>query len=242
MTRAPMRLTKELVDRVARTEPDEGYEAHIEVFNEADYEEHLGTFLREKGSGQDIWIFAYGSLIWKPGFAHVETRRGMAHGWQRSFCLRITRFRGTRARPGLMMQLDRGGSCEGLLMRLPPGEELKELRGLWRREMTAKPPGNLPRWIDVMSGPDTIRAIAFTANPAKDNYVCGLPVSEVADSLATAAGHWGSGAEYLWNTVMALEQAGIHDLFLWQLQDMVADRIAAMPVGAFPGEVGPLRR
>jgi cation transport protein ChaC len=73
-----------------------------------------------------------------------------------------------------MMQLDRGGSCEGLLMRLPPGGELDELRGLWRREITAKPPGNMPRWIDVTSGPDTIRAIAFTANPAKDNYVCGL--------------------------------------------------------------------
>ena len=127
-------------------------------------------------------------------------------------------------------------------MRLPPGQELKELRGLWRREMTAKPPGNLPRWIDVLTAPHTIRAIAFTANPKKDNYVCGLPVSEVADSLATAAGHWGSGAGISGILFMALEQAGIHDLFLWQLQDMVADRIAAMPVGAFPGERRRLRR
>jgi cation transport protein ChaC len=223
-----MRLTRELVDRVARTEPDEGYEAHIEVFSEADYDEHLAAFLSEIERGQDVWVFAYGSLIWKPGFAHVETRRGVAEGWRRSFCLRIVRFRGTRARPGLMMQLDSGGSCDGLLMRLPPGEEVVELDKLWRREITAKPPGNMPRWIDVASGPDTVKAIAFTANPKKDNYVHNLPAGEVADILATAAGHWGSGAEYLWNTVTALEQAGIHDRHLWELQEMVADRIAAM--------------
>ena len=224
-----MQLTQELVGRVARTEPDEGYEAHIEVFNEQDYDAHLQEFLLPHEPGSAVWIFAYGSLIWKPGFAHVETRRGMAQGWQRSFCLRITRFRGTRAQPGLMMQLDRGGFCEGLLMRLPPGEELGELRGLWRREITAKPPGNMPRWIDVTSGPDIIRAIAFTANPAKDNYVCGLSADQVAETLTLAAGHWGSGAEYLLNTVNALEAAGIHDPHLWELQEMVAARIAALP-------------
>jgi cation transport protein ChaC len=224
-----MRLTQDLVDRVARVEADEGYESHVEVFSEADYEAHLSEFLAPHAPHDPIWVFAYGSLIWKPGFAHVETRRGLAQGWQRSFCLRITRFRGTRSRPGLMMQLDRGGSCEGLLMRLPPGEELAELRGLWRREMTAKPPGNLPQWIDETNGPETIRAIAFTANPAKDNYVCGLSVDEVAETLATAAGHWGSGAEYLWHTVTALEKAGIHDPHLWELQEKVANRIAALP-------------
>lgn len=102
------------------------------------------------------------------------------------------------------------------------------MRGLWRREITAKPPGNMPRWIDVTSGPDTIRAIAFTANPAKDNYVCGLPADQVAETLTRAAGHWGSGAEYLLNTVTALEAAGIHDPHLWELQEMVAVRIAAL--------------
>ena len=229
MTTGRMRLTQELVDRVARVEPDEGYETHIKVFDEADYDEHLQGFLAPLAPGDPVWVFAYGSLIWKPGFAHVETRRGIAEGWQRSFCLRITRFRGTRAQPGLMMQLDRGGSCEGLLMRLPPGGELDELHGLWRREITAKPPSNMPRWIEVTSGPETLRAIAFTANPAKENYACGLPAEVVAETLTLAAGHWGSGAEYLLNTVTALEAAGIHDPHLWELQEMVAVRIAALP-------------
>ncbi len=234
MTGRPMRLTQDLVDRVARIEADEGYEAHIEVFSEADYDEHLAEFLAPLVAGDPVWVFAYGSLIWKPSFAHVETRRGFAQGWQRSFCLRIKRFRGTRARPGLMMQLDRGGSCEGLLMRLTPGGEREELRGLWRREITAKPAGNLPRWIDVTSGPDTIRAIAFTANPAKDSYVGGLSLDEVAETLTLAAGHWGSGAEYLLHTVTALEAAGIHDPHLWELQEMVAVRIAALrPVNRY---------
>ena len=102
MTRSRLRLTQELVDRVARVEPDEGYEAHIEVFSETDYDEHLAEFLTPLAPGDPVWVFAYGSLMWKPGFAHVETRRGVAEGWQRSFCLRIARFRGTRAQPGLM--------------------------------------------------------------------------------------------------------------------------------------------
>ena len=83
----------------------------------------------------------------------------------------------------------------------------------------------------MTSGRETIRAITFTANPAKDNYVCGLAPDEVAETFAPAAGHWGSGAEYLLNTIAASKQAGIHDPHLWDLQEKVAARLEALAAG-----------
>ena len=69
-------------------------------------------------------------------------------GWHRSFCLHIERWRGTRATPGLMMALDRGGSCRGVLYELPDENPLAQMERLLRREMTNKPPTNMPRWLD----------------------------------------------------------------------------------------------
>jgi cation transport protein ChaC len=225
----PMRalqLTSELVRSVHRDVPDAGYDPKQLVFSEQDYDDHLQDFLAERPAGP-LHVFAYGSLIWKPAFEHAGMSRGTAQGWRRSFCMRITRFRGTRDRPGLMMALDRGGSCEGFVQQLHEGREYGELQKLWRREMTMKPPGNMPRWIEVEAGQGTVRAIAFTANAERPNYAGDLGIGEIADTLAVACGHWGSGAEYLHETVKSLEAAGIHDEYLWRLQELVAQRIMA---------------
>jgi cation transport protein ChaC len=225
----PMRalqLTSELVRSVHRDVPDAGYDPKQLVFSEQDYDDHLQDFLAERPAGP-LHVFAYGSLIWKPAFEHAGMSRGTAPGWRRSFCMRITRFRGTKDRPGLMMALDRGGSCEGFVQQLHEGREYGELQKLWRREMTMKPPGNMPRWIEIETGQGKVRAIAFTANSERPNYAGDLGIGEIADTLAVACGHWGSGAEYLHETVKSLEAAGIHDEYLWRLQELVAQRIMA---------------
>lgn len=125
-----------------------------------------------------------------------------------------------------MMALDKGGQCEGFLQRLHDGKEFGELQKLWRREMTMKPPGNMPRWVEVEGPQGTITAIAFTANSERANYAGNLPIEQTADILAIACGHWGSCADYLRQTVQSLEASGIHDEYLWRLQELVADRIA----------------
>jgi cation transport protein ChaC len=219
-----LRLTEELVKRVHRQIDDIGYEPGTEVFTEEDYETHLEEFLALRPPGA-LHVFAYGSLIWKPAFEHAGSVRSTAHGWRRSFCLRVVRFRGTADQPGLMMALDQGGKCEGFLQRLHQDRELGELRKLWRREMTMKPPGNMPRWIEADAPQGHVRAIAFTANRERSNYAGDLAMDEIADTLSVACGHWGSCADYLRRTIESLEAAGIHDAYLWRLQELVAERI-----------------
>jgi cation transport protein ChaC len=221
---APLLLTEDLVRCVHRDLPDSGYDSGTEVFSESDYDEHLEEFLKDRPAGP-LHVFAYGSLIWKPAFAHAGTTRAVAEGWRRSFCLRIKRFRGTQEQPGLMMALDEGGRCEGFLQRLHEGNETSELAKLWRREMTMKPPGNMPRWISAEGAEGPVAAVAFTANQERSNYAGDLSMEEIAEVLSVACGHWGSCADYLRQTVLALLRAGIRDEYLWRLQEMVAERI-----------------
>ncbi len=125
------------------------------------------------------------------------------------------------------MQIDRGGQCDGLIQQVAAGREWADLSVLWRREMTNKPPSNFPRWIELMVEGSPARAIAFTANPDSPNYVGGLPADDIARTLSRACGHWGSCAEYLLQTVMSLAAHGIHDAYLWDLQERVAALIEA---------------
>lgn len=84
----------------------------------------------------------------------------------------------------------------------------------------------MPRWINVATDEGPVTALAFVMNRQSPAYVGRLALEDVADVLAKACGHWGSGAEYLHNTVRHLEENGIHDRNLWRLQKLVAARIA----------------
>jgi glutathione-specific gamma-glutamylcyclotransferase len=222
----PLRLTADHVALVTRPCTDQGPWQNLPVFDEAAYEVHLAEFLAERPEGP-VFVFAYGSLIWKPVFEPVAMARATAQGWHRRFCLKIYRHRGSHDQPGLMMQLDRGGSTEGMLQQIDETRLRADLFALWQREMTYKPPSNLPRWIDVERDGKALKAIAFTANHDSPFYAGHLPVETVAETLAEACGHWGSCAEYVLQTVTALQAAGIHDAYLWDIQERVALSIEA---------------
>jgi cation transport protein ChaC len=126
-----------------------------------------------------------------------------------------------------MMALDRGGQCGGVLYRLPGDTLPSQLGKLFRREFTVKPPNIVPRWIAVETDHGTGQAISFVMNRKASAYVGRISPEDAADMLTNACGHWGSGAEYLFNTISNLEERGIHDRNLWRLQQLVAERIAA---------------
>jgi cation transport protein ChaC len=106
-------LTPELVSVVERTELDPGPEPGTNEHTDEEFSFMVEALLKEY-SPADLWVFAYGSLIWNPEFKFEESRPAQAKGWHRSFCLTLTRRRGTREYPALMMALDRGGSCKGV--------------------------------------------------------------------------------------------------------------------------------
>lgn len=222
-----MTLTADHVASVHRVLTDTGPEPHRDYMTDADYEAMVHSVLADHPRGTDLWLFACGSLIWKPEVNYQEERPGIVKGWHRAFCLRIERWRGTPELPGLMMALDRGGQCQGVAYRLTDRALAEDLNKLMRREMSAIPPGNMPRWVTVHAGRETMRALAFVSNRASHEYAGRLSHDTVADVLAQACGHVGSGAEYLYNTVAHLEERGIRDRNLWRLQHMVGERIAA---------------
>ena len=218
-------LTSSLVAQVHRVLEDPGPEPSVVYHTEQDYDAVVHQLLAAHAPGHDLWLFAYGSLTWKPEVDHVEERKGTAHGWHRAFRVRITRWRATESEPGLMMGLDRGGQCRGVLYRIPAATVEESLGKLVWREMDVKPPTNVPRWISVATGAGPVQAMAFAMNRRGRVYAGKVSLEETATLLAKACGHWGSCAEYLRNTVVHLEERGIHDCNLWRLQALLAERI-----------------
>jgi glutathione-specific gamma-glutamylcyclotransferase len=225
-----MRLTPELVARTARQIDDPGDKAHPDLASctEADHDEAVAGIIAQRSATDDVWVFAYGSLIWNPPFESVDRRIGVVRGWHRSFCLGwIRRFRGSAEHPGLMMALDHGGDCKGLAYRLPADAIRANLVKLFRRELPVKPIAMLPIWADIETDRGTIPALTFVIDREGPRYVGGLSVERLAEVLATAVGNGGSMADYLYQTVKGLEDLEIHDEHLWQLQELVAERIEA---------------
>ncbi len=145
------------------------------------------------------------------------------------------RFRGTRDLNGLVMALDRGGQCRGMVFRVPADQAQAVLHALFRRELVVNPPGTPPRWLAARRDDGgSVQALGFVVDRRSPFYAGKLPPEEVARVLSTAAGHWGTCAEYLRSTVSRLEDLGIRDRHLWRLQALVADLIARRTPGSGP--------
>jgi len=169
-----MRLTP---DHVARIAPYVGDSPQLPTDppSAADYADAVREILATVRPADDVWLFAYGSLIWKPACDFVESRLATAHGWRRSFCLGWDRwFRGSEKHPGLMLSLDHGGRCQGVAYRLPPDAVEANLERLFRREIRTTSKGHIPRWVNVETAAGKLRAIAFVINRKGTRYVGGL--------------------------------------------------------------------
>ena len=224
MMRSPMALTAELVARCERNELDPGPAPGVTRLTEENYEAVANALLKRRRPGP-LWVFTYGSLMWKPAFTSLEHRRATAFGWHRAFCLELKRGRGSPKLPGLMMALEYGGRCEGVVHRLPDEDHIGQLGRLLRREIGSMEGVRATRWITVETAKGKLQALTFWAGPRGRAYAGKQALSQVAQTLARACGHIGSGAAYLFHTVSKLEEVGIRDRNLWQLQQLVADEI-----------------
>lgn len=182
----------------------------------------LAAALKSKPADSDWWVFAYGSLLWNPLFPFEDARRATLSGRRRRFCLWSLASRGTPNQPGLVLGLDRGGSCYGVVYRLPARSAKAELALLWRREMVLG--AYLPLWVKVRCDGKPLLALAFVVDRAHRQYTGNLTLGEQAEVLATAAGAFGSSADYLERARVALVTHGIVDPYLERLAALVARR------------------
>lgn len=162
--------------------------------------------------GQDFWVFGYGSLIWNPGFPHIEVRAGLLQGYHRHFCVYSHLYRGTPDCPGLVLGLDHGGDCQGLVFRVPGAEAMDVMRYLDDREMVTGV--YLPGWHEVSTESGTVSAITFVADPDHEQYAGRLPREELVQLVLQGQGQRGTCRDYLQNTVHHLTALGLHDDYL----------------------------
>ncbi|HEY5365123.1 MAG TPA: gamma-glutamylcyclotransferase [Casimicrobiaceae bacterium] len=181
----------------------------------------LNATLAAKPKGAGWWVFGYGSLVWNPLFPVAETEAGTVRGLHRRFCLRSVASRGTPDQPGLVLGLDRGGACRGLVFRLPAPLAVDELHLLWRREMVVG--GYVPRWVNVDVDGAQRCALTFVVKRDHPHYTGKLELAEQVRILNCACGAFGSSRDYLNHTRAALAAHRIVDGYL----ETLAARLAA---------------
>jgi len=172
-----------------------------------------------RASAEPVWIFAYGSLMWNPGFRFAERLPARVYGYHRSFCLYSFEYRGTCGQPGLALGLNRGGSCRGIAYRLSPATLGTEIDSLWAREMTGFVYKMTRLRLVTERGP--ISGYGFTVRRDSPDYVGRLPCKVAALIIAASKGNRGTGREYLMNSVRQLQELGMHDSILYRIVNLV---------------------
>jgi cation transport protein ChaC len=172
--------------------------------------------------GEDFWVFGYGSLMWHPGFPHLEVRPALLRGYHRHFCVYSHRYRGTPECPGLVLGLDRGGTCRGLAYRVPAAEGEEVLDYLYEREMVTGV--YIPLWLTLECEPEPVTAATFVVDRSHEQYTGRLSLDQTADMILQGAGQRGPCLDYLENTVRHLEALGLGGDSLKDLLDHIKRR------------------
>ena len=174
------------------------------------------------GAAPDLWVFGYGSLMWRPDFAFCEAHPARLSGWHRRFCIVSRHYRGTDERPGLVLGLDRGGVCEGRAFRVPHDDAPAVLAYLRRREQISGVYREAHVPITLLTGErERHRAVTFLAERAHPSFIRGLSLRQQAVIVGGAHGKTGSNLAYLVSTLRQLRTFGIREAELERLLVML---------------------
>lgn len=175
----------------------------------------LRQTLRAWGGTQDLWLFGYASLIWKPEFDFAEQRDATVRGWHRALKMWSRVNRGTPEVPGLVFGLLSGGSCKGVVFRIERVRVEDTLARLWQREMVTGVYD--PRWLPCHTPAGPVRALAFTLSRRSPHHTGVLDEAHYRRIFAVAAGHCGTTRDYAERTYAQLRAMGIEDRALARL-------------------------
>lgn len=178
-------------------------------------------------SSRDLWVFAYGSLMWRPGFPVEEVAHARLTGWRRSFCIYSRFHRGSERRPGLVLGLDRGGACEGLAFRVGHCDAAATLAYLREREQVISVYREALVPVTLLNaGRAEVMALAFLVERAHPSYAGVLPLAEQAHLIRGARGRSGNNIDYLVNTLAHLRALGIRERDMERLKGLVGAHAA----------------
>lgn len=167
------------------------------------------------GIEDELWVFGYGSLMWRPGFYFAESPPGLLKGAHRSMCIYSISHRGTPERPGLVLGLDQGGACRGVVFRVRGGHEEETLEYLREREQVTKVYREVVRPVQLLDGSGRrVQATCFLVDRNNGQYAGRLSLDEQLRIVSESIGDSGNNVEYVLNTVRHLEDAGVHDRLL----------------------------
>lgn len=175
----------------------------------------LDRALHEWGGRDDLWIFGYGSLIWRPDFAYAERRTATVHGWHRALKMWSRVNRGTPECPGLVFGMLSGGSCRGMVFLVDHSHARQVMVNLWQREMVLGVYD--PRWLNCRTPQGAVRALAFTLSRKSPSHTGVLADEEYRRIFAQASGIYGTTRDYAEATHAELQRMGIHDRALSRL-------------------------
>ena len=170
--------------------------------------------------GKDFFVFAYGSLMWRPDFPFVEILPATLYGYHRAFCITSTHYRGTTDRPGLVLGLDRGGMCIGRLYRIGPTDAAQVAEYLHQRELITG--CYVPKHVTLrLQDSSKTEGLTYVADRSHYQYAGKVPDAKIAAVIRHATGVMGSNRDYLLNTVQHLEEMGIADTSLHRIMKLV---------------------
>jgi glutathione-specific gamma-glutamylcyclotransferase len=166
----------------------------------------------------ELWVFGYGSLMWRPGFTFAEAQSALLKGAHRALCVYSVVHRGTHAEPGLVLGLDRGGACKGMAFRVTAGAEDAVVAYLRDREQVTDVYVEAVRPIWLLDGSGRVpKALTYIVDRNHPQYAGDLPLEAQIRIVRAGKGQAGGNIEYVLRTLRHLEEAGVHDPLLSDL-------------------------
>jgi cation transport protein ChaC len=163
-----------------------------------------------QNDSDELWVFGYGSLMWRPGFDFLERRAALVHGWRRSLCVYSHIYRGTPEAPGLVLGLDRGGACRGVAFRVAAPCKAATLDYLRKRELVTAV--YIERYVLAhLAGGGAVDAVTYLADRRHPQYAGRLEREELLRLVTRGRGQSGPNVEYVLNTEAHLRESGVAD-------------------------------
>lgn len=174
---------------------------------------------------QDLWVFGYGSLMWRPGFSYERCEPARLYGFHRAFCVYSHVHRGTPEQPGLVFGLDNGGACRGLAFKVAASQAEEVRHYLREREQVTLVYQEDRRPIHLLNSEARVEGLCFTVDRTHQQYAGKLPFETQVNLIAEGVGQSGHNPDYLSQTVEHLREIGVQDHGLEKLWEAVAEKL-----------------